>query len=574
MAKKDYTNWDRKDLIKEIEQLRKRKKYGLVWEDKPEDVVEQCKIELPVLEEIKDKEIITDPDKPMNLLIEGDNYHALSVLNYTHKGKIDVIYIDPPYNTGNKDFIYNDQYVDADDEYKHSKWINFMDKRLKLAKNLLKSDGFICISIDENEQAQLKLLCDEILGEKNRLSTHHIQVRYAGKTLNEKNDWQPVMEYVLIYAKNANYFTANKPTVEYSIDKFIYKIEELAQGIQIKVKNRKVTIFKKGEWKITGHKESHKDFLKETWVSGSIYSGTGNGTMVQNVIEPRLEIDGYGSLYKIDGLGEDGIGYRYFTGPQKLGATRSKMYSGVPLIRAEELERGNAIKHLSISNFYDFSPDFGNIRSEGGISFNSGKKPIKMLKQIINYHGNKNATVLDFFAGSGSLGHALLELNMEDGGSRKFILCTNNEGKIAEESTYPRIKNVIEGYGNVRAIPAGLKYFKTSYVPASPTDKNKIALTQKVTEMLCIKEDTFEKIKSKKQYKIFKNKNQYTGIIFDNQSIDEFKKDISNMNGKFSLYIFSLGNDTFEDEFEDMKKKVKLSPIPEAVLRVYRRIFK
>ena len=136
MAKRDYTNWDRKDLIKEIGQLRKRKKYGLVWEDKLENVVEQCKTELPVLEEVKRKEIITNSDKPVNLLIEGDNYHALSVLNYTHKGKIDVIYIDPPYNTGNKDFVYNDKYIDKEDVYRHSKWVSFMGKRLSLAKPL------------------------------------------------------------------------------------------------------------------------------------------------------------------------------------------------------------------------------------------------------------------------------------------------------------------------------------------------------------------------------------------------------------------------------------------------------
>src|SRR5690606_3678136 len=128
MAKKDYTDWDQEDFIQEIEQLRKRKKYGLVWEDKPEDVVEQCKNELPILEEVKDKEITTDSNQSTNLLIEGDNYHALSVLNYTHKGKIDVIYIDPPYNTGKKDFKYNDTFVDEEDPYRHSKWLSFMRK--------------------------------------------------------------------------------------------------------------------------------------------------------------------------------------------------------------------------------------------------------------------------------------------------------------------------------------------------------------------------------------------------------------------------------------------------------------
>ncbi|MCX8179110.1 MAG: site-specific DNA-methyltransferase, partial [Candidatus Aenigmarchaeota archaeon] len=161
MSKDNYENWTKEELIEEIKRLKKRKKYGLIWEDKPEEVVELCKKKLPVLKEVKSKEIITDKNKPVNLLIEGDNYHALSVLNYTHAGKIDVIYIDPPYNTGNKDFIFNDHYVDKEDAYRHSKWLSFMERRLKLAKNLLKDTGVIFISIDDNEVAQLKILMDD-----------------------------------------------------------------------------------------------------------------------------------------------------------------------------------------------------------------------------------------------------------------------------------------------------------------------------------------------------------------------------------------------------------------------------
>ncbi|HSW97380.1 MAG TPA: site-specific DNA-methyltransferase [Candidatus Saccharimonadales bacterium] len=572
---KDYSDWSKEELIRELEKLKKRKKYGIVWEDALEEEAELvCKEQLPVLEEDTTKAIITSEEYPTNVIIEGDNYHSLSILNYTHKSAIDFIYIDPPYNTGNKDFIYNDRYVDIDDVYRHSKWLNFMSKRLLLAKNLLKEDGIICISIDDNEQAQLKLLCDEIFHEANRLSTHHIQVRYADKTLNEKNDWQPVMEYVLLYAKNGNYFKANKPTVDYSIDKFIYEITELAKGTEITVKKRKVTVFRKGEWKITKHKTPDNSLLKETWVSGSIYSGTGNGTMVQNVIEPRIEIDKYGSLYKIDGLGEDGLGYRYFTGPQKIGATRSKMYTGIPLIRSAELSKGAAVRYKSIANYYDFSPDFGNIRSEGGISFNSGKKPIKMLKQLINYHQNKNAVVLDFFAGSGSLGHALLELNQEDGGLRKFILCTNNENNIAAESTYPRIRNVIKGYGNEEGIPANLTYFKTSFVPAVQTDKNKLRLAQMATGMLCLKEDCFHEVPQEGNFKIFTNStDRYVGIIYDDAEIEAFKNVVKKIHKKISVYVFSLDESTKSEEFESIGDLVDLKAIPAVILNVYKRIF-
>jgi adenine-specific DNA-methyltransferase len=157
-------------LQAEIEKLKnqqtkaiQREKYGLNWIDVPEEFDEKSKNSIPVLKEIKNKTIKNNDGKPTHILIEGDNYHALTCLNYTHAGKIDVIYIDPPYNTGNKDFVYNDKFVDAEDEYRHSKWLSFMSKRLRIAKRLLSDKGVIFISIDDNEQAQLKLLCDEVL---------------------------------------------------------------------------------------------------------------------------------------------------------------------------------------------------------------------------------------------------------------------------------------------------------------------------------------------------------------------------------------------------------------------------
>src|SRR3989339_733851 len=162
MAKRNYQDWSKEKLLHEYKELLKRKKFGIVWEDKLEDVAEQCKTSLPVLKEEKKKDLSADNNDVTHIIIEGDNYHALNVLNFTHKRKVDVIYIDPPYNTGNKDFKYNDYFVDREDSFRHSKWLSFMSKRLKLAKNLLKGTGVIFISIDDNEFAQLKLICDKI----------------------------------------------------------------------------------------------------------------------------------------------------------------------------------------------------------------------------------------------------------------------------------------------------------------------------------------------------------------------------------------------------------------------------
>ena len=159
-----------KEYIHELElEIKKTKKYGLVWDKEriKENVVLQCENNIPLLSSHKEKDIICGGD---NLLIEGDNYHSLIALNYLEKESTDVIYIDPPYNTGNKDFIYNDKFVDCEDGYRHSKWLNFMYKRLALCRLLLRDNGIILISIDVNELCNLKLLCDEVFGEQNLIS--------------------------------------------------------------------------------------------------------------------------------------------------------------------------------------------------------------------------------------------------------------------------------------------------------------------------------------------------------------------------------------------------------------------
>ncbi len=203
------TDKERSDLLG---LLRENKTYGLVWEDKPEDVEERLREELPILTEVPERVIISeDNDAPNHILIEGDNLEALAILAYTHEGKIDVIYIDPPYNTGNKDFIYNDSYVDKEDSYRHSKWLSFMSRRLKIAKKLLSDRGVIFISIDDNEQAQLKLLCDEIFG-ADRFITNLIWQKKTGAA--DANGIAIITEYILVYCldpQNANnIFSYNK----------------------------------------------------------------------------------------------------------------------------------------------------------------------------------------------------------------------------------------------------------------------------------------------------------------------------------------------------------------------------
>ena len=372
------------------------------------------------VEELKD----TD-----NLIIKGNNLLALHSLKKRFAGKVKLIYIDPPYNTGSDSFNYNDN-------FNHSTWLTFMKNRLVVARELLSEDGAIYISIDDKEQAYLKILLDEIFGKNNFLTQFNFQVRYAEKSIAEAKVFTPLIEYTLMYAKNYTQFKANQPTVPYTDDKFIWQIQELTNGSIEEIDGNKVGIFKKGEWKLV-QVEANVDALKETWISGSIYSKMSYGQVYQKIVEPRVSTDGNGTLYKVYGRGEDGLGYRYYTNPQKATATRGKMFSGMPLERKKEIEDGKAVKYLPIVNFADFAGDYGNIRHEGGVALNSGKKPEKLLKILMEYVTNEGDIVLDFFGGSGSTAATAHKMN------RQYILIEQMD--YIEEKIVERLNNVIKG---------------------------------------------------------------------------------------------------------------------------------
>ena len=603
MAKKDYTNWDRNDLIKEVEQLQKRKKYGLVWEDKPEDVVEQCKKKLPILEEVTNNQINTDPDKPTNLLIEGDNYHALSVLNYTHKGKIDIIYIDPPYNTGAKDWKYNNDYVDKNDQWRHSKWLSFMHNRLKITRKLLKQDSILIITIDEHEVHNLGVLLHNIF------PTAYIQM--VTIVINPKGVTQGRFSRVEEHAFFC--FFGNSSVVSIGDDLLSPVSDEedipgkkprwkglLRSGTSAKREDRKNMFYpvlideSKGIIIDAGESLSYPkkpnltakiNGLSTAWPIRT--DGTYGRWSVGNITLRKLIQKGYISLGRYDLKRKTwGISYlsSHLQGQIEAGILKVTNYDKskkvVEVRYTEFAERAiKTVWHRTAHDAGAYGTDYIK-KILGPNSFQFPKSINSVIDCLAVVSKNKpKAIILDYFAGSGTTGQAVLELNKKYGGERKFILCTNNENKIAEDVCLPRLSRVMKGYKELNkktidGLGGNLKYYKTSFISADPTDKNKIRLTKKATEMLCIKEDTFEEVVSVDKYKIFRNKKHHTGIIFDHLAIDEFKKAIKAIHGKFSVYIFSLGDDTFDEEFEDIKNKVKLSPIPEAILRVYRRIFK
>lgn len=530
---KNYNEMTKDELLEVVKELNGGKKYGLVWEDKPEDVVEQCKEMLPVLEEVSDRAIEKNTDGVTNLLIEGDNYHALSVLNYTHAGKIDVIYIDPPYNSGEKDFRYNDRFVDKDDPYRHSKWLAFMEKRLASSRKILKQRGIICISINDQESAQLRMLCDKIFGEYNFLGTltwiNKTKPVNSGKA---KYQIQQNTEYVFVYSNCKKQEFDGFNLIEKGERKYSFSDEH-------------------GEYRMVDIEDSDRGRKKRDTMKFEILGilpGIGKRWKIGEKEVKKLIQEN--RIVNVDGKVKKKI-YKQ----DETGVVQSPFWSH--LVDTGTAENGKA----ELSSIVGEEHGFDTV------------KPLGLMREILD-HFNNDIVILDYFAGSGTTAHAVLDLNKEDGGNRQFILCTNNENGIAEEVTYPRVKNVIEGHADVEGIPANLRYFKTAFVQqTNVSDDTRRELVEKSTEMICVKEGAYKKVYDNKKYKVYKNNDHITGILFDVDSIKEFKEKIGSKNMPANLYIFSLSNDTFDNDFEDLDVDHTLCPIPESILEVYRKLF-
>ena len=546
-----------------IELLRKQKKYGLVWEDKPEDVEERLREELPVLIEDTGKAIVSeDTDAPNHILIEGDNLEALTALAYTHEGQIDVIYIDPPYNTGNKDFVYNDQFVDKEDSYRHSKWLSFMSKRLRIAKRLLSDKGVIFISIDDNEQAQLKLLCDEVFGEKNfigcipRLTSPQ---RFAQeKNINISHD------SLLIYSQNNNV----------SLNKII-----------LDNKNGKT--------------------LKEDKI-GHYYKGD-TKALIAPISQGYSENCDYdfeykGKIYKP--INKDGIRNRWFwtkkrmEAAAKLGILRETK-SGLRMqiyqdVKFDENTNTLITKEIGVrfcsldllDNKYSNPNGVADLSVFGDIKFNN-PKPISLIRTICELYPAKNSTILDFFAGSGTTLHAAMQLNAEDGGHRKCILVTNNENNICEEVTYERNKRVIQGYTTPKGeeLPGltgnTLRYYRTDFISRDRSPRNMRALVAASTDLLCIKNDIYKEARlagrniNPKIARYFAEGGRSMLVIYDERAISaitEILEAVEPGKEKIKVYVFSAGSYAYDDEFEEVADKVELCALPDAIYQAYQKV--
>lgn len=526
--KEQHSDDESLKAINQIEYELTAKKYGLVWEELEENVDLKMKNQFPVFTEIKEKALIGKKnDEKCNFLLEGDNLYSLKLLEKTHKGRIDVIYIDPPYNTGNKDFVYNDKYIGKDDIFKHSSWLSFMSKRLMIAFNLLKPDGLIFLSIDDKEQAQLKLLMDEIFSENNFIICMPRITKKSGKTTSAyaKNH-----DYILVYTKRDQDIFLMEDHVdeafkfedEYIKERGKYKLNQtldydslsysasLDYPIQIDGE-----IFYPGGDKNKWEERQKGNHRRADWAwrwSKKLFDfGYKNGFIVI-----KRKNDGTARIYT----------------KTYLNAKIVKNSKGEFTI--EHYKRVKATSSISfIDNMYSNDNAKKDLKKLGLKDEFDYSKPVELIKKLIRAYFRKDAVILDFFAGSGTTGQAVLELNNEDGGTRKFILCTNNENEICEKVTYERLKGVITGecvdgthYDN--SISSNLKYYQISFIDRA--DENiSDKLMRHIIEMIQL------------EYGICYDSKKYI-IILDDDDADRFEKN----NHQYSdIQAVFIGTDVF-----------------------------
>ena len=635
-----------------IDLVNTKKKYGLVWEDKPEDVEEQLRENLPVLREVVEKRILSsnlpkpeikaaqptdatlfdsqNPEEnssecevqsqsevrslsqvevPNHILIEGDNLHALTALTFTHEGKIDVIYIDPPYNTGNKDFKYNDRFVDKEDSYRHSKWLSFMHKRLLIAKRLLSDKGVIFISIDDNEQAQLKMLCDSIFSEFNGIGPI-IQNKQNAK--NDSINVQKNHEYILIY-RNTCRFSKNNKIIPSLINSDFKKKDIFKEDEKYYYLNDSITTRGDGGTlnarSNLGHTIYYNPTTKDIHATCDydiVLAKTSNDLNTVYSIDSELISKGYTairppkvrgklgcwtwSIEKINNEKTDLI----ITGKKNNYIVKKRTFVDKEEVYSEngKLYFDSFVESNSRS-IIDFSTNDGtdvlNEILNSPDLFNNPKN-LDMLKYLFKLIPEKNSMILDFFAGSGTTLHATLALNAQDEGNRQCILVTNNENNICEEVTYVRNKRVIVGYTNAKGVEVAglannnLRYYKSEFVPRTVSLQNKKNLTILATELLCIKEDCYTETttthiaKSQKWCRIFENTSSQFVIIYDDTMIEESFEIIKNISSQktnsnlVKVYVFSNGQYPYTEDFEEVLNLVTLCALPDAIYKAYQNV--
>ena len=524
--------------LNEIEHELKRKKYGLVWENHEEKIDEEIKNKIPVFTEKKEFEINKNSELSTNFIIEGDNLHSLYLLEKTHKNKIDLIIIDPPYNRGLNDFIYDDNYIDKGDTFKHSKWISFMNKRLSIAKKLLKNNGVIFINIDDNELAGLKLLCDDIFGEENFVACFPWHNR---NSIQNDTDISINHEYILAYAKKRRItnrrLKASNENIWYNTDDFVIQPKETDSSKYSNPDNDPRGLWKADPFDAPNIRPNLTYEIKNP-VTGVVYLPPKGRCW-------RMEQE------KFQKLLED---KRIIFGKNGKSKPQLKVFYN------EVKMKGEIRNSWLDSDVYDTSTngkkELLSILPDKKI-FNT-PKPVSLYKEIIKMAISpkvENPVILDFFAGSGTTGQAVLE--EFQGKNASFILCNSNESNICEDITYERIKRIINGYENnkkiaVKGIESNLKYYQIKYIDKEKDDDYYIEseLSKYLKELVQL-----EHMKS------FENCGSQ--ILLTDEDVDNFVADKDRINKCKNIYLSANALITEEQIAEFEKRNILIEYVPE-----------
>jgi DNA modification methylase len=551
--------------------LKKRKKFGLVWEEQSLEKNIDDKEHYPFLAKKGEGFGFDNGETKKNILIEGDNYHALEILQYTHKGAVDIIYIDPPYNTGKKkEFRYNDHWVDKEDGYRHSKWLSFMDKRLRLAKELLKKEGVILISIDDNEQARLKLLCDDVFGSKNWLETF---IWNTEGNIDNQKKIKGNHEYVLAYAKNEDFFSAPaiidpnigaesklyNDTIENSITKNGPKNPMsdiiLPVGFPTTIKEGVIKQSQSGyptrnmDINIENYKITNEVTVRSGWSSKNLLL-----EFIENEFNPIQDGKEQDTWFKITA-----------TGAIYVYKERTKDQSHV----------------LSVLTNFGTTKKSSEDLKRMGVSFGF-PKPIGLVQHLIKMTNSKTPVILDFFAGSGTTGHAVMDLAFKEREREynpQFILVTNNENNICEEVCYERLKKANE----INRYNSNVEYLKAElleYDPERHGDMDiRAFMIEKLTEIIKVRESCFSLTPINNNLQKFDRDDKSVYILHNVYEMG--KKEYENAiqalqadeQGNIHIYILAMSNHShYAQKLSKSGKTITFEPLPENFLKLLRKI--
>ncbi len=576
--------------------------FGINFQDKPEEVTKILEENYLTIKEVKDNEIISDPSLPINYIIEGDNFYSLNLLKFTHKRSFDLIYIDPPYNRPGQKFKYNNKFIDSEDPWLHSSWLSFMNHRLKIAKELLKDDGVFICAIDEKEQEALGLLLQKVFPEHKIeiIVNQHSSRGKQGKGISFCHEYH----YILYPNDNKRYIFPQEISNE---DREYGHLRQWGSESM------------RDDPNVPGRSMFYPIYIKNNKI---IKAGD---PLPEGAKEPKPNEQVEDGMIKVWPIDKENVPRKWAIGRKSVEERNNK---GLLIVVKNSKTKLFEIKHTREtapvkSMWYDKRFDANSFGSRlltkilGKEMKGMFPKSIYTLEEClkITIKHKKNAKVLDFFAGSGTTGHAVLNLNKLDNGIRSFVMCTNNEDKIAEEVCYPRTKNVIKGYkfkGTIKQelftkdldykdfennekllkeinnliksnekkydkikkviengclriigekkvekktdpIQANLKYFKIDEDNlVSKTNNDLKNIFKRIKEIILFKNETYDEFKISKDFEIYENNENTSSLLFNHLETKKLIDEIKKIKKTHKIYIFSFGDRDFSSEFKDL----------------------